>query len=294
MLGQNTKLLLLRYLFVDCSLSTDHTLRQLAEQSMDNCWRRLPKLATTLMYLRLLDYQVRYDSDIPEKDLPPRTPDATAWLNLLGDISRGSHEESQQSNRFFRRKARELADALESDDPDNLAIDILRGNDGGHSVCWRLAEALTLLMGTDRTAQNLQTFFNACLMVDEPNGIARRRRIRLRNVTSGQKTGDMTSLVLSNTALEFLVHRHLRSRGKSHKAVSLSFPGFICLLRERYGFHIDQAPPDLPVPNDMLLRNRQILERRLRDLGLLVGVNDAENMKRLQQRFDALGDMETP
>ena len=281
-------------LFVDCSLSTDHTLRQLAERSMDNCRRRLPKLATTLMHLRLLDYQVRYDSDIPEKDLPPRTPDATAWLNLLGDISRGSHEESQQSNRFFRRKARELADALECDDPNNLALDILRSDDGAHSAGSRLAEALTLLMGIDRTTDSLQRFFNACLMVGEPNGIARRRRIRLRNVTSGQKTGDVTSLILSNTALEFLVHRHLRGRGKGHKAVSLSFPEFICVLRNRYGLYIDQAPPDLPVPNDMLLRNRQILERRLRDLGLLVGVNDAENMKRLQQRFDALGDMETP
>lgn len=57
---------------------------------------------------------------------------------------------------------------------------------------------------------------------------------------------------------------------------------------------IDQAPPDLPIPNDLLLRNRHTLERRLRDLGLLVGVNDAETMKRLQQRFEALGDTERP
>ena len=215
-------------LFVDCSLSTDHTLRQLAEQSMDTCRRRLPRMATTLMYLRLLDYQVRYDSDIPEKDWPPRAPDATAWLNLLGDIAHDSHEESQQTNRFFRRKARELADALESDDPNNLAIDMLRGDDSAHSAGWRLAEALTSLMGTDQTTTRLQFFFNSCLMADEPNGIARRRRIRLRNVTAGQKTSEVaSSFVLSNTALEFLVHRHLRAHGKGHKAVSLSFPGFL-------------------------------------------------------------------
>jgi hypothetical protein len=54
---------------------------------------------------------------------------------------------------------------------------------------------------------------------------------------------------------------------------------------------IDQAPPELPVPNDMLPAT-VVLERRLRDLGLLVGVNDAENMND-SAAFDALR-CETP
>lgn len=65
-------------LFVDCSLSTDHKLRQTAEQSLENCRRRVPNLATTLMYLRLLDYGVRYEADKPEKDRPAKEPDAAA------------------------------------------------------------------------------------------------------------------------------------------------------------------------------------------------------------------------
>ena len=40
------------------------------------------------------------------------------------------------------------------------------------------------------------------------------------------------------------------------------------------------------VSNELLQLNRAVLERRLRDLGLLAGVNDAEAMKRLQPRFD--------
>ena len=95
----------------------------------------------------------------------------------------------------------------------------------------------------------------------------------------------MFSAVLSNTALEFLVHRHLRCNADESRSESLSLPRFIEVLRDRYGIHIDGSPPDLPVPNELLQRNRQYLDRRLRDLGLLVGVNDAEGMKRLRGRF---------
>ena len=42
----------------------------------------------------------------------------------------------------------------------------------------------------------------------------------------------------------------------------------------------------MTISNDLLRSNRMVLERRLRDLGLLVGVNDAEAMKRLRPRFE--------
>jgi hypothetical protein len=42
----------------------------------------------------------------------------------------------------------------------------------------------------------------------------------------------------------------------------------------------------MTISNELLRANRAILERRLRDLGLLVGVNDAEAMKRLHPRFE--------
>ncbi len=241
------------------------------------------------VYLRLLDYEVRYDSGISKDKLPPRSPVATGWLNLLGEVALGTHEDSKDIQKFFRRKSRELADVLREEDPGNPAIDVLNNNleDGGHG--WRLAEALTLLMG-EYPIKNLQSFLSSSLMLDEPNGIGRRRRVRLRVETAGRKTADVASVALSNTSLEFLVHRHLRNPGKGCKRKDLSLPHFIGILRERYGFYVDQSPPDLPVPGELLARNRQILERRLRDLGLLVGVNDAETMKRLVPRFSALGD----
>ena len=60
---------------------------------------------------------------------------------------------------------------------------------------------------------------------------------------------------------------------------------FVQELQKRYGFCIDQAPSGMAISNELLQLNRNVLERRLRDLGLLTGVNDAETMKQLKPRF---------
>ena len=57
-------------------------------------------------------------------------------------------------------------------------------------------------------------------------------------------------------------------------------------------FYVDQAPPNMEVASELLQRNRHILERRLRDLGLLTGVNDAERMKKLKARYRSAFEVE--
>jgi hypothetical protein len=79
----------------------------------------------------------------------------------------------------------------------------------------------------------------------------------------------------------------MRKAGKGVKPSILSLAEFISILRDRYGFYIDEAPPRLSIPINLLQKNRAHLERRLRDMGLFIGVNDAESMKRLRQRFPA-------
>jgi len=98
----------------------------------------------------------------------------------------------------------------------------------------------------------------------------------------------MRSIVLNNTLLDFLVHRHLCKQTKKHQ--SLSYGQFLDILRKDYGMFVDQAPPGQSISESLLQRNRQILETRLRELGLLRGVNDAESMKFLQSRFGAEDD----
>ena len=77
--------------------------------------------------------------------------------------------------------------------------------------------------------------------------------------------------------------------GKKEGFRAISLKDFLQVLRDRYGFCVDQAPPGLTISNELLRLNRLVLERRLRNLGLLLGVNDAESMKRLTPRFRLMG-----
>jgi len=157
-----------------------------------------------------------------------------------------------------------------------------------------LAEALSgaFSASSGSGTERLNHFLSSALMTDEVNGLAKRRKVTLqRSRGKGQhRRGDALSIVLTNTVIEYLVHRHLRRLGKGRKAYALSFPEFLRILRERYGFFVDQAPPNMQVPSELLQRNRRMLERRLRDLGLLTGVNDAERMKKLKARYKAIQD----
>jgi hypothetical protein len=280
-------------LFIDCSGSADFLLRDFSEQSGLLVRQQLSRLSTSLTYMRLLDCFVQTEADIPRNKLPEASPDATAWLNLLGALAIGSHEESRDAEKYFRSRCRALTEASEDEGSSDLRTDILGNEADGRRHGERLAEALTLareeVAGGDRVLQ----FLSAALMTEEPNGLARRRRITLKKTSAGgRKTVDATSFVLTNTVLEYLVHRHLRRSGKGRKMQSLSLPVFLKVLHERYGFHIDQSFRNLEVPNELLQRNRRVLERRLRDLGLLVGVNDAERMKKLKARYRTVYDVE--
>jgi hypothetical protein len=87
-------------------------------------------------------------------------------------------------------------------------------------------------------------------------------------------------VILSNALLDTLVHTQLAKNGGT-----VSFQSFLHALKTDYGILVDEAPIGVAADREDLLRNRSILEKRLRDLGLLHGVNDAESMKRLRARY---------
>jgi hypothetical protein len=272
--------------FIDCSSSADLALRDYSEQSGALVRRTLARMPAVLMYMRLLDFFVSTEAEIPRNSYPEVAPDATQWLELLGSIATGAHEESRDAERFFRGRARALVDAAGDDPTASLRSDILANEKDGRNHGQRLAEALTLALQIS-SGDMLPEFLSSSLMTDEPNGLARRRRVTFRpsSAITQRRTGDVLSFVLTDTVLEYLVHRHLHRGGKGRKKCDLSYPVFLTILRERYGFHIEQSPPNMEVPAELLQLNRRILERRLRDLGLLTGVNDAERMKKLKARY---------
>lgn len=268
-------------LFVDASQGQDKALRELSESVMTETLHRYERLPVLMTLLRILDDRVRNDRKL-RNDLPPTYPDATALINLLGEIYQESHKRAEAILDALDEDCQRLAEGLETaGEWPELVLALRQGR--GHPAL-RLAEALIELMGDANQRIIYMVAIESMMMSNRPNGLALRRRVR-RSQQGVQRTQDLRAIVLTPPLLDFLVHRHLRKSARGKPFQPLSFPGFLKILREHYGLHVDREVPGHPVPQELLLRNKNWLERRLRDLGLLIGVNDAESMKQLKPRY---------
>jgi len=272
------------WLFADCSNGVDRRLRSLAEQSLDDLTRRIERFPVILMALRLLDRGARYDPKIKTLNIPTK-PYATAWINVLGELLHERRPEAEAILYDLSRKAEQLAEKLEQDYPE--CAQMLRNAESQPNPVWRLAESLTSLQGRANTQTNLIVLLDSCLLIGRPNGLASKRTvIRSMAAMGTRKRSEIRSLVFTDSVLDYLVHLHVLPSGNRHGVQPLSFGRFLHKLHDRYGFCVESSPPGMTISNDLLQTNRAMLERRLRDLGLLVGVNDAEAMKRLRPRFE--------
>lgn len=275
-------------IFVDASSGTDHQLRRLSEESLEAISRLVDQVQSPLMAMRIMDAKGRFD--IKLKASFPGGPDNTDWLNLLGQVRMGNHERSSAILNDLSEKCETLASSLEQEGISEEIVSLLRSGSAASTPVERLADALYSLMGEQLLRRHHMAFLDSCLMVDSPHGLGRKRRVSMRNVSKGPRTGDIRSAVLPNTLLDALAHRHICKAAKGKSQRPLALLSFLDILRDRYGLWVDQPPPGMAVSGEDLRRNRQILERRLRDLGLLVGVNDAESMKRLHPRYVSSGE----
>ena len=272
-------------MLVDCTNGVNLHLRGLAEQSLDEFFRKIERFPVVLMALRLLDYSARYDPRLRKISIPTR-PYATEWLNLLGELLFQRRPEAAAILYDLERKSQELAERLEEDYPD--AAQLLQDESAQSNPVWRISEALTLLQGRKSTQSNVQSMIDSALMTNRPHGLAAKRAVT-RKLLPGEtaKKRDVRSLVMTDAVLDYLVHRNIIAKGSRNGYQPLPFRSFLSILSERHGFFVDVAPPGMVISNELLHANRVSLERRLRDLGLLVGVNDAEAMKHLRPRFES-------
>ena len=277
------------HMFVDCSNGVDRHLRQAAEQSLDDFMRRLEHVPFILMALRLLDRGARYDPKIKAERISTK-PHAIEWLNLLGDLVHERRAEAGPILYNLSTKAEELAEKLEDDYSE--AAHLLKNSAGQPNPVWRLAESLTGLQGRKNTHSNFITLLDSILLTGKPNGLAAKRTVTRSLAAEGvRRRREVRSLVFTDSALDYLVHLHVLGYGQGVRAIS--FKSFIQKLHRRYGLCIDVSPPGITISNSLLQKNRTVLERRLRDLGLFVGVNDAEAMKRLTPRFEPASEGES-
>lgn len=265
-------------MFADASNGSDARLRDLSEQSFDEVIRLFDQSSSSLMAVRIMDAKGRFDRRL--RELTPKGPDTSAWLDLLGRVRFDHHERSDAILNDLCEKIEALAVKLEAEGIEPEAIDILRSPKAASDPVRTLADSLCTMMGDKLLHSNPLKFIDSCLMLNEAHGLGRKRRVSRTFAARKRKMMDVRSVILSNTVIEALVHLHLIA----HQGV-LSFGAFLRLLRERYGIWVDECPPGVSASREDLLNNRAMLERRLRDLGLLVGVNDAEFMKHLRPRF---------
>jgi len=271
-------------LLVDCSNGGEAVLRRAVEQSMQECLQRLERLPILFNCLNLLDYKAQNTARLRKEHLPPRQPDATSWIRFLGHLLHGRQREAGSILDDLADKAVELANQLEQKELEPNVVHLLRSGQTPQDQVWALAEGIFLLMGSVKQSKRLLDCLSCCLMKDEQGALTESRQVR-RQGLSGPRNYLVRTFVLSNTALDFLVHRYLAPTTAGQPRQALSYPNFLRLLRENYGLHIDKAPPGMVVAQEHLILNRRVLEKRLRDLGVLSGVNDAESMKRLHPRF---------
>jgi len=269
-------------LFVDASQGTDRQLRSISEGCFDDFMRRVERLPVVLMAARLLDWGARYNRAL-KGSAAEATPDATEWVNLLGAILHKRHEEADRVLYRLDESAEQIAERLEEDSPGVAAV--LRGTPENGNPVWRMAEALILLQGRTNVQGNLLKLIDSSQLEGRPNGLVMKRRVRSSGHQAGTRTRDVRSLVLTDSVLDYLVHLHLLRGGNRGGTRFLSLRDLLTTARTRYGFYVDEAPPGMTISSELLRANRSIMERRLRDLGLLVGVNDAEQMKCLEPRF---------
>lgn len=271
------------HLFVDCSNGVDRRLRSCAEQSLDDFMRRAARFPVVLMTLRLLDRAARHDPKIKRIDISTR-PYAAKWLDMLGDLLYQRRPEADLMHYKMESDAEALAEKLEEDYPE--VADVLRNDKGEPNPFRRIAEALTSLIGQSWAQKGLIQTIDSTLLINRPNGLAAKRKSGRKDAVTGtRRQRDVRSLVFTDSVLDYLVHLHTLKPGNKSGVRALSLREFLGDICKRYGFCVDTAPPGMTVAGDLLQANRAVLERRLRDLGLLAGVNDAEAMKRLRPRF---------
>lgn len=273
-------------LFVDCSTGSNKHLRLLSEQNMDDVLRRSENYSKSIVAMKLMDHYVRNNSGLQQKnrDIQIQT-DSTEWLNLLGDVLHRRIPESDLILGMIDMQTNQLSGKLteifgEEYEP-NIILKNIRGND---NPALRLAEGLTAMKHPGATHGLVVKLLDSCLMTDRPNGLSKKRSVARRiGPGSNVKRRVVRSIVFTDWLLDYLVHLHLSDKGGPDRHLSLQ--DFLVELRDRHGLFIDQAPAGMDISNELLQLNRSWLERRLRDQGLLIGVNDAESMKQLRSRF---------
>lgn len=271
-------------IFVDLSMGLDNEIRIKSEESMLSIHKMINQFGENLMILRILDvYSKREDEYRRDLRALEENPIGIDLINYLGDIYVDIDKKHKEFHRIIKRIVNEIRENLEENDETVDYLNLLTEFENDNSIK-TLAKLLSKFMGTKSLYTKYIAFLNSCLLINEPNGFAKKRRVSRTDAYGKEKKIEVSSFTLSDVFLDFLVHRYLVSE-KADTIIYLTLNQFIEKLKENYNIYINESPEGMNINGEILIRNKEYLEKRLRDLGLLTGVNDADEMKELKNRF---------
>ncbi len=263
--------------FVDASNGAIADLRNESERSFSDILSLLDDAIAAMACIRVLQENVKYDQTF--QLLFGESDGNAERLNKLYRIRKQDVPGAEMAIGIISRYVAALGEKLNKEDLCPPAQQVLLKNTGSDPVR-ALGEALVELRGGGDLRSRFLKLLDSAGMSLEPHGLVRKRSVKRKMSDGSRRQTEARSIALSDELLEALVHTHLFER-----EFPVSYQEFLTLLRDRYGLCVDQAPPGHGIPQELLVRNRNILERRLRDLGLLRGVNDSESMKLLRSRY---------
>lgn len=266
-------------ILVDCSSGKDRDLRDRAEASFSSVRNRYLASALPIKVFQLIN---AFAENSKGEDFPSgETAQPVDLLIAAGEVL------LQRTGERLRRRLEDASDDLRNlllDDReyDTLAIGLANPADLPVTA---LARTIIAMMGPKTVEGYMSQMLESALGTDGTRGtgmLAKRNTQRSRDGNTRSYRQER-SLRMPDSVLETLAHRLLVERSY-YSNERLNVRDFITELSNRYGLCIDQID-DFPVDTELLHRNREYFEERLRALGLLEGVNDAENMKRIRLRF---------
>jgi len=261
-------------LFFDAGADANSTVRQLAETAVAENYHMMETYVRTAVGLRLLARLV----DTAELSVPDPSEDTVAHLQALANLRINREPNVEMAAKIYLQRLRgKFEEASELISGDMEAI--LHGQ-ANMSAVDRLVEVLVRIQS--ELFERLRKFHTGCTGAATSYGIVRTHGVR----------PPVPYYSLTNPAIEALVHANCVKRNKTLAEVRVPISGLQQILCSKYGLLLDGSQASGGsgrVSQAVYDENLKRFNERLRMLGLLRDVSDAQAMQTLELTYPPEG-----
>jgi len=259
--------------FVDATAGMDDTVRQLAENAVNGHLEMMASYVRTTVGFRLLARL----ADAAEQTVPDPFEDTIEHLEALASLRIENRATIDPYAKVYLMRLREK---FGDDTPASEDVEVLLHGETDLPPTDRLVEVVVRIQS--ELFDRVRKFFTGCTGATTNYGIVRNHGVR----------PPVPFYSLSDPAIEALVHTNCVKRNKTLSGIRVSIREFLDLIGEQYGLSLEHTPDATQggrvshAAND---KNLAHFKERLRMLGLLREVSDAEAMLTLELTYPPHG-----